>query len=94
MKMLTERQHLIIQNVKISMLVHVSGHFDERAQSINKKNTPKTLQTHLRVEPYLAHNQDEMLHLAFAALDDVRHLNKGKNVIHQTTLHSASQLYR
>ncbi|GBN04434.1 hypothetical protein AVEN_230454-1 [Araneus ventricosus] len=26
MKMLTERQHLIIQNVKINMLVHVRGH--------------------------------------------------------------------
>ncbi len=33
-----------------------------------------------------------MLHLAYGALDDVRHLNKGKNVIHQTTLHSTSQL--
>lgn len=59
----------------------------------NKKNTSKTSQTHLRLEPDLAHLQDEMLPLAFfGALDNVRLLNKCKNVIPQTTLHSASQL--
>lgn len=44
------------------------------------------------LEPDLAHIQDEMLYLAFGALNNVHHLNKGKNVICQTTLHSASQL--
>ncbi|GBM91700.1 hypothetical protein AVEN_24875-1 [Araneus ventricosus] len=34
LQMLTERQHLIIQNVKINMLVHVRGHCREWAQVI------------------------------------------------------------
>jgi hypothetical protein len=88
MKMLTERQQLIIQNVKIGKLVHISGHLNERAQSVIRE----TSQTHLRLEPDLAHNLDEMFHLALDALDAVRHLIKGKNVTYQTTLHSANQL--
>jgi hypothetical protein len=54
MKILTERQQLIIQNVKINKLVHVSGHLNER----NKKNI--TDPPPARLEPDLAHNQDEI----------------------------------
>lgn len=39
-----------------------------------------------------AHIQDEILYFAFDEFDNVRHLNKDKDVIFQITSHSASQL--
>lgn len=74
------------------MVFHASEHLNERTQFIITKNTSKTSQTHLQFEPDFVYIDDEMLHLAFGALEDVRYLNKSKNVIRLTTRHIESQL--
>lgn len=91
MQMFAERQRQIIQSVK-SMLFYVPGHCSERTQFIIQKQPKKTSPIHLRLESGLAHIQNELFHLAFCALNVVRHLKHGQNVIRQCTLHFASQL--
>lgn len=94
MKMLTEKQHLIIHIVKINILVHISDRFIDRDLSLMWKTHPKNIRyTHLRLELLIIHIYIEILHLAFGALDNVCHLNIGQNVIRQTVLHSTSKLY-
>lgn len=82
MKMLSERQRLIIKNVQINMLAHVSGHLIEWFQSIVRKTPPNyhrpisglilTLYT-FRLKCFIW----PLLHSCWRT-DDVLHLNNGK----------------
>lgn len=65
-KLFTERQHLIIPNIKVNFFIYVvtAG----TGSVYNKKNILKTLYTYLLLEPDLPHIQHEIRLLIFRAV--------------------------
>lgn len=92
MTMLIKSQYFIIRNVKINRLVHFSFHIIGRNQFIIKKTPPTHHRPNFGLNVTLHTFSMKCFIWPSVHTTTCVNLNKGKNVIWHSTLHSASQL--